>query len=617
MKKLIFFLFLISLPHLFAQNKWEFIDKFQGIPSGFAVVDSNTIFSIETNGLPNWVRKTTDQGKSWKLTTENEFHFKAQFIKHIAAKDSLSVFVTFSKGTGPNKEKIFRSFDGGKSFEPYYLDSLGTIIGFIAINENVAISNYTKLFISTNNWQSFETFRLYKDTFAFWFENIRFLNDSIMVCVCHLDEQIQPKRKYFMHLNVYTKEYELFLINLPKRVDFFDLAIADENNYYLTGMSNVIPGGSGNDIVYKTTDAGKTWKCVLDLFTRLKISLDQYPMGLQSIAFKDKDAGITVGQGGKIVYTYDGGETWIYEDHLPDSLGVPNTMIVRYAGTVPIIATFRGHVFRYQEDNLAPKTTDTAKICGRVTFNGVGQGQIPVLIGNRVTMTDDDGYYRFSRLAPGNYTVRAMNKFIDRNPGSIEYNKPFIYTPDSIEVEVTDVVCDLDFTAKDNRKYYFIRGYIFDSDPDSHFLSGVTIHINEHTIKASHIGYYLHGMLESHKMYNIIPEREGYRFEPPIQYIELKSDTSNINFMAYPLTSKVEQELQPQMLRQAGNRIFIESEDVLLSDCTLTISDLSGRELLRTVAKPEQSISDFPRGMYIATLRCGNNILESLKVMRV
>lgn len=83
---------------------------------------------------------------------------------------------------------------------------------------------------------------------------------------------------------------------------------------------------------------------------------DSPPFGLQSVAFKDNLTGIAVGQFGKIVYTYDGGESWTYESELPYKLGgvrTPPVMKIRYAGEKAIITEFSGSFHRLKEDNLA------------------------------------------------------------------------------------------------------------------------------------------------------------------------------------------------------------------------------------------------------------------------
>jgi len=264
------------------------------------------------------------------------------------------------------------------------------------------------------------------------------------------------------------------------------------------------------------------------------LNLDFHPFGLQSIAFKDNMTGIAVGQFGKIVYTYDGGESWIYESKLHDSIYQPPTMKVRYAGSVPIIANFDGEIYRMVEDNLAPKSEDTLTISGRVWEGEKGQLGIPIIIGNRVTMTDSNGYYKFTRVAKGNYVVRAVNRYYDDGNPKYDY-KPFDYTPIQYDLYLTSDTSGIDFNAIDLRTFYSVSGEIVTSGGVG--LKDIPLTIGDSTTISTEDGKFIFPKIEQKRTYEMIPYSKEYKFTPWAYSINIDKDLDTFRFVATPITS--------------------------------------------------------------------------------
>ena len=290
-----------------------------------------------------------------------------------------------------------------------------------------------------------------------------------------------------------------------------------------------------NDAIYKSKDCGKSWRRVLDLYNQNKIDhLAPNPFGLQKIAFKDSLNGVAVGQFGTIIYTYDGGESWIYEKDLPLNIKehTPATMIVRYAGSVPIIATINGDFYRMIEDNLAPKAEDIYSISGRIWEGTKGQPGIPVALGYRITMTDENGYYSFTRLAKGSYIVKALNKYYDGvNPDF--YYKPFDYTPLQYNIDLTHDTTGFDFNAIDLRSFFSVSGNVKDTNGDK--ISGIKIQIDDSLSTTDTEGNYFFNRIESRKHY-VTPITEGYKYTPANYFINITENTDTLNFTASPVT---------------------------------------------------------------------------------
>jgi len=322
-----------------------------------------------------------------------------------------------------------------------------------------------------------------------------------------------------------------------------DLFIIDENHIFICGSSNSMSGGSCHDAIFKSSDGGKTWRRVLDFRSDRSKFNKQYfpPFGLQSIAFKDSLTGLAVGQFGKIVYTYDGGESWIYENKLHDSLGQPNTMKVRYAGSVPIIATYHGQIFRMIEDNLAPKAEDTITISGRVWEGTKGQPGIPIELGFRITMTDSNGYYKFTRVSKGKHTVKAKNKYHDGDLVEYYY-KPFDYTPVQHDLNLTSDTNGIDFNAIDLRTFYSVSGEIVTSGGMG--LKNILLTIGDSTTISTADGKFLFQKIEQKRTYELTPYSKEYKFTPWAYSINIDKDTDTFRFVATPITS-VEESVHP------------------------------------------------------------------------
>ena len=195
---------------------------------------------------------------------------------------------------------------------------------------------------------------------------------------------------------------------------------------YKCGLRRTGITDTAYDIIFKSTDYGKTWFKQLD-------TLAQYEFGLQNISFYDDINGIAVGQFGKILVTNDGGTKWRYEE-LPVELfkEEPAVMHVLWAGKSPIIATLQGHIYLYQGDFFKFEKEEKFTISGRVTLDGFGKEDIIISNGSNTVTTNSKGEYEFLDLDSGTYTI---------SPNTTEYN----YSPDNYIIELNKDTNNLDF----------------------------------------------------------------------------------------------------------------------------------------------------------------------------
>lgn len=536
MKKVAYIILILLPITIFSQNKWELTHYiYDQHPKSIEVLDSNYInIFFSTGANDKLIYNSTNQGKTWKLIYATNIYIDDYGM---SCPDSNSFFLNFSKGT------IFKSVNNGKDVEKIYLDTnhIYQIKHLKMQNRDIGVACNLSLLVTKDGWKTYnyENYWQKNDSISFTFSLPQFKNDSIINCIVGNSRGIQGT--FFCEFNINTYEYEMYRVGTGIGTD--DMFIIDNKYVYTCGRSDRMSGGSCHDAIFKSSDSGRTWRRVLDLYSddTKFLNLDFHPFGLQSIAFKDSMSGIAVGQFGKIVYTYDGGESWIYESKLHDSIYQPPTMKVRYAGSVPIIANFDGEIYRMVEDNLAPKPEDKITISGRVWEGTNGQPGIPIIIGNRVTMTDSKGYYKFTRLAKGNYVVRAVNKYFDAGNPKYDY-KPFDYTPVQYDLDLTSDTSGIDFNAIDLRTFYSVSGEIVTSGGDG--LKDIPLTIGDSTTISTADGRFVFPKIEQKRTYEMIPYSKEYKFTPWAYSINIDKDIDTFRFVAIPITS-VEESVLP------------------------------------------------------------------------
>jgi photosystem II stability/assembly factor-like uncharacterized protein len=588
--------------------------------------DSNNCFiAVSYNPTPTSkkIYRSTDKGKSWELI--NSLKIIGNSFEDMSCPDSTNIFLTFFDGS------IYYSNDGGTNFESLKLDGINYIRNIAMYNKDIGVAS-GGYYITHDGW---ETYYNYYEQLLNENENMSYTllypilkNDSILYSIARIFDKSNPSISGFtnhtlLQLNIKTLEYKFHYIgHLSGIRDFY---IFDDNNMYVCGSSNTISGGSTNDAIYKSTDAGKTWRRVLDLYYYYNVDdSGGNPFGLQSIAFKDSLTGIAVGQFGKILYTYDAGESWTYESDLPPKLGGgesnPPTMLVRYAGSTPIIAAFNGSFHRLVEDNLAPKPDDTLSISGKVWDGNKGQSGIPIALNTyRITMTDENGYYKFTNLAQGTYSVKALNKYFD-GPNELYYYKPYKYEPEQYDFELAKDTTGIDFNAVDIRNYYTLSGSVLDEKGD--VIEGVEIQYNNYiynviskTTNTDIDGKFNFENLEERR-YTLKPITAGYVYTPTQIDIILNRDVTDLLFTATPATSVWESANDSGIIlhpNPASEYIFIQPSEGFKpsegSDIKIfnTLGECVGEiPLSPPLPKGETriDISHLPRGVYY--LRIGN-----------
>ena len=593
MKKVAYIILILLPITIFSQNKWELTHYiYDQHPKSIEVLDSNYInIFFSTGANDKLIYNSTNQGKTWKLIYATNIYIDDYGM---SCPDSNSFFLNFSKGT------IFKSVNNGKDVEKIYLDTnhIYQIKHLKMQNRDIGVACNLSLLVTKDGWKTYnyENYWQQNDSISFTFSLPQFKNDSIINCIVGNSRGIQGT--FFCEFNINTYEYEMYRVGTGIGTD--DMFIIDNKYVYTCGRSDRMSGGSCHDAIFKSSDSGRSWRRVLDLYYDNRFDDNsRNPFSLQSIAFKDSLTGIAVGQFGKIVYTYDGGESWIYESKLHDSIYQPPTMKVRYAGSVPIIANFDGEIYRMVEDNLAPKPEDTITISGRVWEGKKGQQGIPISIGYRVTMTDSNGYYKFTRLPRGNHQVKAINKYFDGPKHDMGY-KPFDYTPVQYDLDLTSDTSGIDFNAIDLRTFYSVSGEIVTSGGQG--LKDIPLTIGDSSTISTEDGKFIFPKIEQKRTYELIPYSKEYKFTPWAYSINIDKDIDTFRFVAIPITS-VEENPDNNLLIKDNCRLLtylneesmncIFDSDVSSNNFSISIFSITGELLIKENINVVKGLNEF------------------------
>jgi hypothetical protein len=96
-----------------------------------------------------------------------------------------------------------------------------------------------------------------------------------------------------------------------------------------------------DELIWKSTNQGKTWKIIYRNRT------EPY-FGLKEVSFSDSLNGMVFGEGGKVLLTSDGGETWEYHNG-PRQYWLSGFWSSTMCGEYPIIWGHACGIYRYEE----------------------------------------------------------------------------------------------------------------------------------------------------------------------------------------------------------------------------------------------------------------------------
>lgn len=441
--------FFISLQLHAASNNWVKTFGNTPAPSGemhdywiedIFVLDSNNVYAVLWDelgdGRTSYAIRSKDGGFTWDTIFRNQESRNFGELSYLFALDTNNIYIT---DRGSN---LWKSNNGFLTYDSLIIEGNGRVVMYDTL---IGITAGGLMNLTKDGWDSYDniTSRYEEENgqYLYWgFFDAEFLNDSIIYTFPYYNSEGYVATKF----NINTEEltHSNPLLKGESNIIIQEFRSFGDSIIFGAGGHRQNMGATVNNLIVKSIDGGNTWRNVHDYFCASfgfgkDFSNYYFASGIENIAFLNERIGIGTGKAG-IIYTYDGGETWIYDPELDIELFEPQSSVewhVEYVGKTPIIGTSKGDIFVMTEDNLAPGPADTLTLIGRVHHEGKGVPGVAVAIGSRICMTDSLGFYKFTQLTEAMHTVKALNKYYE-GTNMEYYRKPFTFVPDSQNVFV-------------------------------------------------------------------------------------------------------------------------------------------------------------------------------------
>lgn len=303
--------------------------------------DNICIAAIGDVGITK-VIKSYDYGDTWDLIYEFD-HFANDdtfnTLLYVEILDTNNIYLTYDRLV------LDYSNNGGKTFTRKTFGELSkqeaqrplTIRMF---NEKIGLmTNYFNLIYTKDGW---ETYRVVSsEPFGNAGHRCFFLDSTKVIM------QSNRINTSSMVQFDFTDESWSWYYKNPEDDDgdrnksFYDICRINERLFFACGSQFTGENQLSTDIIWKSTDSGKSWKIIFEDILEPKF-------GLQRIAFKNEFQGIALGPWGKVLETKDGGDTW-------ELIPFPEEMIgklgwrVAWAGDYPLISADNTGIYRREK----------------------------------------------------------------------------------------------------------------------------------------------------------------------------------------------------------------------------------------------------------------------------
>ncbi len=594
---------------LIAQNIWEevFLTNSEKVIVGLECVGENNIYIADGFGRINY---SSNQGKDWSEIRQQSYENN---IISFNVTDTNNLFLLSRKYT------LIKSNDGGKTFETIELPKTitGVNLDFKMYNSDIGIVSNQHLAFTKDSWELIDTIETELNFLNV--SNIEFINESELFAISNKYFDVEKgleisnfDRNNFAIINLDKKNMvDISKIKIQDNLDFsiLDMKVFDKKITYLAGGHTRLSGGTSTSLIIKTEDGGLTWKVLLDIYL-YKVNLGNIyegegygnPSVIESVEFKNDSVGIAVGKFGTILYTYDGGNSWYYEKYPDKTMETSPIFKIKYCGDNLFLTDMTRKVYWLKEDVLAPLPQDTFTIDGYITGDKIALVNIPVALDNRITMTDENGYYRFSQVRGTNFELKVLNKYF-------EYF-PFSYTPSKINVSITNDTT-INFSSDDLREFYNFSGSVLIGNEGLENIGVELLKVDSKSIKTrdtvytNEDGFYIFENKENFK-YQIRPFSEEYTFIPDkLTYTLNENITTPYAFIATPHSSVTQ---NPNF--QLRDNVLISEE---VAGMHYRIISLSGRVVKSAHLPKELNLNAHPTGTYILQITKSEQVIFTHK----
>ncbi len=294
-------------------------------------IDSLNCIAIVNTFDFNRIYKSSNQGNSWfefsSFDRYNPVYNTIRTAYQSFIFDSLNLYMIFTDGA-----VIDKSIDGGMSFERKYFEELykvNNVKRFYDItmftNKIGAAITLPYLLYTSDNWETYTIIDRPDSVFSggpMYFID----SNNIALIKFYADSDI------FMKYNIPNDEWSQYNVGeeIPigeRNKSINDLHFVNDSLIYACGHQFTGVNSFSKDLIWKSTDRGKTWRKLMD-------QLNNPGFGLVRLSFKDNNHGIAVGNWGKILETLDGGDSWFQHPLLSEFNNIVPE--ITWAGEYPI-----------------------------------------------------------------------------------------------------------------------------------------------------------------------------------------------------------------------------------------------------------------------------------------
>jgi hypothetical protein len=213
------------------------------------------------------------------------------------------------------------------------------------------VSTWPHYYTTSDNWKTYKKFETDQKLSLY---DTYITPDFKIHGVAYADESYSESPGYKHVVSLDTGK--TWIINdLPfPEVRSFSIFMVNSEVGYIAG-SRRITSDLDTDIVYKTTTGGDSWNVVRD-------TNDLPQERLLDVAFQNESNGILVGKTGKVVLTFDGGETWMSQNMYKE-LSYPFMLNASYSNKYAMFGNHIGQIFIIDKVVSVSESNNTELLC--------------------------------------------------------------------------------------------------------------------------------------------------------------------------------------------------------------------------------------------------------------
>lgn len=295
--KFILTIFILSSFSLFSQS-WVQTAEIDDIKYREILNYGNSTYIFTNHSAKVGILRSTDDGASWDTLIdgnpkgyEEEFPSVSDLINENTAITCLG-----------DQGNLFIYDFKNNTEEHIKLEATSNIMSIKMLDKvNGICATRSELFITEDAWKTSKKIEVNKLEEVFISKD----GDNFIFSYLTSDEFLENKSRYYRSSD-YGNNWSETIIG---EIRALDMTIKEDESIYVTAGKNeqVDDVWVYSDLIYKSTDNGKTWEEKLKFTSEERVDLDD-------IKFYNNEIGIANGVSTSTYLTYDGGETWMKQE---------------------------------------------------------------------------------------------------------------------------------------------------------------------------------------------------------------------------------------------------------------------------------------------------------------